>query len=348
MSLIRVIMLFRPFRVDKPDDKCHIFAPFSGRKHPSSTMTRRHFTRRAFALSGLALFAPTATFAGGLEVATAFGPMSIPAAPERIVALDAAAAVAANYGLKPVGVTAVSRTSLTEAGAQTLRDIPVIGASTYGGQLRYEAILALRPDLIVGMVRGGADHSALYRKLSAIAPTVLIQSEGAGALLETSDALAAAMGLEAQARSDRDVYNARVAACRERWSDALQRGPLAVISGRDRQILIHSPISWTGRIFRDIGAALPPVARTDEANGVQLSYEEVDELADVQGFVYPTLDGQPSPEVQPVLNLPGFRRLPAVRLGRLTGLSDIWPEMHLTANRFLDGLDTLMNKLDAG
>lgn len=333
--------------MDNLDSKCHVFGPSSGRKHSSWTMTRRHLTRRAFTLGGLALFAPATGFSGDLKVATAFGPVTIPAAPERIVALDAAAAVAANYGLRPAGATAVSRTSLTEAGAQILADVPVVGASTYGGQLRYEAILALRPDLIVGMVRSGADHSALYRKLSAIAPTVLIQSEGAGALLETSDALAAAMGLGAQAQADRDVYAARVATCRERWSGARQHGPLAVVSGRDRQILIHSSISWTGRIFRDLGVSLPPVARTDEANGVQLSYEQVDELSDVQGFLYPTLDGQPSPEVQPILDLPGFRRLPAFASGRLVGLPDIWPEMHLTANRFLDGLDILMNKLDA-
>src|SRR5690606_15989985 len=150
--------------MDNLDSKCHVFGPSSGRKHSSWTMTRRHLTRRAFTLGGLALFAPATGFSGDLKVATAFGPVTIPAAPERIVALDAAAAVAANYGLRPAGATAVSRTSLTEAGAQILADVPVVGASTYGGQLRYEAILALRPDLIVGMVRSGADHSALYRK----------------------------------------------------------------------------------------------------------------------------------------------------------------------------------------
>lgn len=275
---------------------------------------------------------------------SAFGPVDIPDHPRRIVTLDTAGAVALNAGLAPVGTTVIDPADLTSQGRALLAGVPLVGQSTYERQLRYERILALDPDLIVGMIRGGVNYERLHRRLSSIAPTVLLRAEGAGTLLDVTHQLALVMGLGAQARAEKAAYEARVAQLRDRWRARFGNVPVAVLSGQDRGIILYAANSWSGRILGDLGARLPGLAQEAEGNGLRLSYEEIDLLSPVGAIFYPELDGRPAPEVTGYWDLPLFRALPAVARGHVQGLRNIWPETYRTAMPFLEGVAALLNK----
>lgn len=277
---------------------------------------------------------------------SAFGPVRIPDHPRRIVTLDTAGAVALNAGLIPVGTTVIDPADLTAQGRARLAQVPLVGQSTYERQLRYERILALDPDLIVGMIRGGANYERLHRRLSPIAPTVLLRAQGAGTLLDVTHQLAQVMGLGVQAGAERAAYQARVAQLRDRWQARLGDQPVAVLSGQDRGIILYAANSWSGRILRDLGAELPPLSHEAEGNGLRLSYEEIDLLSPVGAILYPELNGHPAPEVSGYWDLPLFRALPAVSRGHFQGLGNIWPETYRSAMPFLDGIASLLNKME--
>lgn len=304
-----------------------------------ATMNRRRF----LAALGLAAISGRDAFAARFD--TAFGPVDLPASPNRIVALDSAGAIALNYGVKPVGMTASDTSSLTPDGKSLAAEVPLVGQSTFDGQLRYERILMLRPDLIVGMIRGGTDYSALYGKLARIAPTVLLRAEGAGTLLDVTFRLAVVMGLEKPALAKKALFERRCRAIRERWHDTLATTTVAAISGTDRQIVVYAQNSWSGRVLRDLGVRFPDVSKDAEGNGVFLSYEETEALRDVGIILYPVVNGRPAPEVADLMQVAGFRDLPAVRNGNMVGIADLWPETHLEALSLLDELERFLTAL---
>lgn len=304
-------------------------------------------SRRKLVLNAGAAAVLTSFPSRAATVDSAFGTIEVPATPVQIVTLDSAGAIAVNHGLVPVGTTALDSAWLTEAGRQLAANVPVIGQTTYDGQLRFEKILRLEPDLIVGMIRGSGDYSAVYRKLSAIAPTVLLQANGAGTLLDVTFSLAQAMEIGAAAETEKMRYEVRCKAMRTRWRNGLTRAPFAVLSGQDRQIVVYARNSWTGRILSDLGASLPPVTQGAERNGVSLSYEQIDALAEAGAILYPIVNGKPAPEVAGFWDMPGFRSLSAVREDRLHGVVDLWPETHLAALNFLDAIEVLLERTES-
>ncbi len=64
----------------------------------------------------------------------------------------------------------------------------------------YEKIASLNPDLLIGFVRGGteaelsAEKKAEYQRLSSIAPTVLIRSDGSGSTKDATLTISEALG----------------------------------------------------------------------------------------------------------------------------------------------------------
>lgn len=318
----------------------------TGQNQVGGLSAQRMLTRRYFMLAtaASALANPGAAHAATID--TPFGSVALPASPTRIVTLDSAGAIALNHGLVPVGTTALSDISMSPAARELAKNIPLVGQTTYDGQIRYEKILALRPDLIVGMIRSGSDYSAMYRKLSTIAPTILLRAEGAGKLLDVSFQLAVAMGLEPQITEAKNGYEKRCRAMRDRWSPVLNRKIFAVVSGRDRQIVVYAPNSWSGRVLSDIGARLPAFTHNAERNGVTLSYEEIGALADVGGILYPALDGEPAPEIADFWNFTGFRDLPAAKAENMLGLKNLWPETYPDALVFLDAMEGLLQHME--
>lgn len=308
-------------------------------KRPAVALDRRKF------LLTCGLLALSRRTASAASFDTPFGPVDLPSDPRRIVALDTAGAIALNYGVKPVGMTAPDANAMTPAARMLAEHVPLVGQSTFDGQLRYERILVLQPDVIVGMVRGGTDYSALHDRLARIAPTVLLRADGAGTLLDVTFRLAVAMGLGMPAQAERARYEQRCMEIRARWGDVLTTTIFAAISSQDRQIVVYTPNSWAGRVLQDLGARFADFTQNADRNGVFLSYEETGVLRDVGALLYPLVKGRPTPEMADLMQVAGFRDLPSVRVGNMVGITDMWPETHLTALRLLDEIEPFLKTI---
>ncbi len=238
----------------------------------------RPITRRSFLAAGLAEGlgsalagcgddggggATTAGAAAGdfpLTMRHRFGTTTIPARPERVVTAgfnDADFALA--VGVVPVGVAdfigpyAEERRPWAQEALGGAEPEKVSGES---GELHFERIAALRPDVIV--FYNYLDDS-VYRRLSAIAPTVVAPKEGTLWRRHTID-VGRALGREAQAREAVAGVDDRFAT--ERSAHPEFEGTTAAIlfgveSGAD-YYLLESTDARTG-LFTSLGFTMPRV-----------------------------------------------------------------------------------------
>lgn len=108
------------------------------------------------------------------QVSHQLGTACVPAAPQRIVALDSLTVLPTllNLGAPVVGSTAQYATGTRFPAyidpAQTAQ-IEVVGLGTAGGEIDIEKIVVLRPDLIIGW---SSQVQPIQAKLEAVAPTV--------------------------------------------------------------------------------------------------------------------------------------------------------------------------------
>ena len=110
---------------------------------------------------------PTASTAGTRTIEHAFGTTNIPANPQRIVAADLGAfiptfGVLSALGVRPIAVTADRVPAYLSQYTDGMQILP--------GQPNYEAIAALKPDLII--TPGVEYNRKNYETLAQIAPTV--------------------------------------------------------------------------------------------------------------------------------------------------------------------------------
>jgi iron complex transport system substrate-binding protein len=143
-----------------------------------------------------------------VEVATAFGPVTVEAAPERIVALgwaDAENVLA--LGVQPIGASDWLAFGGEGVGpwAEGLYDEAPTLIETL--EPSYEAIAALKPDLILDVKSSG--DQARYDRLSQIAPTIGVPEGGENYLTTPAqqlDMIAQALGLsDAAAALQREI-----------------------------------------------------------------------------------------------------------------------------------------------
>src|SRR3569833_2884815 len=123
-------------------------------------------------------------------VVTAFGDVTVPAEPERVVTLaESALDVALGVGITPVGTTA-SRGG-DKPPAYLGEDAAAIPAVATVREPNLEAILQAEPDVILA---AAGLQQAQYDALSAIAPTVVPEAPAAGEWEEPLHTYAEALG----------------------------------------------------------------------------------------------------------------------------------------------------------
>lgn len=130
----------------------------------------------------------------GRVIAHELGMTCVPANPQRIVTLEYSFADhLARLGVTPVGIA--REASIPAYLEPYVGDVPGVGTRA---EPNLEAIVALRPDLIVADLRR---HEAIYDQLSAIAPTLVFDSLRGSYddQLEAFEKLGEALGLEAEA-----------------------------------------------------------------------------------------------------------------------------------------------------
>lgn len=191
-------------------------------------------TRRQFGLGGVGAFAaalglsacgappvrssaPTASGSAAsgfpVSITSALGTATIPSAPKRVVTLgwgseDAALAL----GVKPVGVPvnlSGAADGLTPWAREKFGASPPTTYTATTGEVPYEKIAALAPDLILAVYSGVT--AAQYAKLSGIAPTVGYPDKPwATSWTDQLDLVGKALGLTAEAEAARADVSATI------------------------------------------------------------------------------------------------------------------------------------------
>ncbi|WP_230109100.1 ABC transporter substrate-binding protein, partial [Microbacterium foliorum] len=218
-----------------------------------------------------------ATAASGThEVEHARGTTEVPDDVERVVTLeplelDTAVAV----GITPVGAAVASNVASTPAylgvdGVESVGTVP---------EPDLEAIAALKPDLILGTE---ARHSALYEQLSAIAPTVFIETQ-ADPWRENAQLIGEALNRDDEVA---DLLTAVDERCESLSDEYAVDGETAqLIRPRDETTLsLYGPVSFAGSLLECVGYTIPD---QDWADGLQadISPENIVDAAADNVFV---------------------------------------------------------------
>lgn len=192
------------------------------------------------------------------EVTHARGTTEVPTDVERVVTLeplelDTAVAV----GITPVGAAVAANVTTTPAyleadGVEPVGTVP---------EPDLEAIAALKPDLILGTE---ARHSALYEQLSAIAPTVFIETQ-ADPWRDNALLIGEALNKEDEVADLLTSVDERCASLADEYSVDGQTAQL--IRPRDETTLsLYGPVSFAGSLLECVGYTIPD---QDWADGLQ-------------------------------------------------------------------------------
>lgn len=192
---------------------------------------------------------PSAESSGTHAVEHARGTTEVPDAVERVVTLeplelDTAVAV----GITPVGAAVASNVATTPAyleadGVESVGTVP---------EPDLEAIAALKPDLILGTE---ARHSALYEQLSAIAPTVFIETQ-ADPWRDNALLIGEALNREDEVADLLATVDDRCESLSDEY--AVDGETVQLVRPRDETTLsLYGPVSFAGSLLECVGFTIP-------------------------------------------------------------------------------------------
>lgn len=283
-------------------------------------------------------------------VETAFGQVQIPTSPQRAIALEGGAGPLLGAGITPVATADgdLEGSFLPEEYAK-VKDLPIVLGPD---GLDYEKIASLNPDLLIGFVRGGteaelsAEKKAEYQRLSSIAPTVLIRSDGSGSTKDATLTISEALGDGDDARAAKQAYEAKAAELKSAYADVLAANTFAPLDYYE-EVNVYSPISWPGDVLTDAGAKLTSVSANEKTqNATFLSAEQLGRLQDATVVLYDqTVEGKPAQGAAELAKLPTFQALPAVKAGHSYGLAYFFADRYETGLKSLESLETTLKKL---
>lgn len=195
-----------------------------------------------------------------------------------------------------------------------------------------ERLAAAEPDLIVGEVW----NSDIYEELSAIAPTVLIPEAD---WKQSLDLVAQAVGLQPQAESILNAYQARIDELQGALGPRLDTTTVSVIRSRPDAIRFYGTAGFVGGILADVGLARPDSQVFDDI-AEDLSVERLPE-ADADAVFVWSYDPEEQAEQGRLEANPLWQGLDAVREGQVYEVGEHWYGAGPTsANLVLDDLFT--------
>jgi iron-siderophore transport system substrate-binding protein len=235
--------------------------------------------------------------------------------PERIVALDLSLVGAVVSLERPLVAGVASYSEITEFPSY-LGD--AVAGTEEVGPLEspdLEAIAALEPDLIVS---ASVRHDALYDELSAIAPTVFVETTGP-TWKDNITLLARALGEEARAAEVLDDYQTRATALGAAINESAGDPQISVVRFLDGPTRLYANDSFSGIILEDMGLARPPDQDVDEFS-VEIGEEQIRMADGDYIFVTTYAGGEQSRER--FLRNPLWRNLDGVRAGNVYEVDD--------------------------
>ncbi|YCK41688.1 ABC transporter substrate-binding protein [Actinomadura sp. ATCC 39365] len=271
----------------------------------------------------------------------AMGETKVPMTPKRVVVLDTDKLdTMVSLGMAPVGAAQAGEN-------QTWPEYlgPALSATKPVGTLQQpniEAIMALKPDLILG---SKFRQAAFYDKLSKIAPTVFTEKVGItwkeNFLLD-----AEALGKKEQASGLLSAYEQRAEALGGKFSKL----SVSIVRFMPTEIRMYGPESFSGIVVADAGVQRPEAQRLadqDDKRFGKLSQENIAK-ADGDAVFYSAYGEAAAKSQATVTGGPLWKNLAAVKAGHAHDVDDeIWMTgIGVTAaGKILDDLEKHLSPL---
>jgi iron complex transport system substrate-binding protein len=178
------------------------------------------------------------------------GETCVPHVPKRIVALapeivDPLLAL----DIQPIGIAVFSYKGVEDLAGLISNDIKGIPKVGVAFQPSLERITNLNPDLILGMPY----HAAIYRQLSLIAPTVLVEHQRNEPIKNYLRYFAKVLDKEVEAEKILSQYQARISKLQKQMNQQAQEIEVTVLMHYDSIFLLPEPSRATHELFSDIG-----------------------------------------------------------------------------------------------
>ncbi|PSB10095.1 iron-siderophore ABC transporter substrate-binding protein [Pleurocapsa sp. CCALA 161] len=149
-----------------------------------------------------------------------------------------------------------------------------------------EGILKLKPDLIIGMFF----HEQIYKQLSAIAPTVLVEEQKYDWIKKNLRYLARVLNKEAEAERVLSHYQARIAKLQDKLNRQPQEIKVTVLEHHNGSFFIPGSADAPHEVFSDI-SLIHNISHTDTEER-QISIEILDQY-DADILFIMDYDGKP-------------------------------------------------------
>jgi iron complex transport system substrate-binding protein len=261
---------------------------------------------------------------------------------QTLVALDSVTAEGAiALGIKPLGTTFSGISKHLE---DRLTNVKNIGTT---GEPNLEKILALKPDLIVGI----DSQENIYPQLSEIAPTTLIKFTHSGHWKAVFQEFSTLIGKKEVAEQVMAKYDQRIAKFKEKIGD--HPPVVSVVRIYPDSINLYLRDSFVGTILADAGLPRPESqnlsaeeAKKIAGNEIQMSISK-ELLSKADGDVIFIWTGENDPKINEELQTkiialqkePLWQNLKAVKNGRVYQVPSYWiGSGAIAANLVLDDL----------
>jgi|GEM_PF-148317 len=245
-------------------------------------------------------------------IQTVMGEIAVPVSPQRVVVLDTGELDnTLALGVKPVGAPLADAQEYQGYLTGQLDGISEIGPV---GEPSLEAILALKPDLILGSKQR---HEAIYPQLAEIAPTVFVESLRVP-WQDNFRLHAEALGKSAEAEQLLADYEAHVAETQKALGDKLDT-TISIIRFRPDQVRLYLKGSFIGYILQDVGLKRPPAQDKDEF-ATEISLEQI---ADVDAdYIFLTGYNTEDSDLAKFMESELWTTLNAVKAGQVEPVDD--------------------------
>jgi len=270
------------------------------------------------------------------------GKITVPADPKRVVSVHVSSdATLFDLGMSPLGVANPGANYVSPRYRSKWKDAAKVFS---GGEMHLEDVAALHPDLILGV--DWPFITKHYADLTKVAPTVIVPSTTWQA---TAHGVAEAVGRLADLDKLKDKLRTRSAAIKANYADELSRYRWDILQGGfdPGKYWLYGAKAELGPILADAGVQFASgTMQTPPTDSRAVSYEKIGLLsdADVIGY-YANFDGTPNNEGPKLFAQTLWKRLPAVKAGRLVPFPDFLPSGYGDALAVLDELEAGLNKI---
>lgn len=241
------------------------------------------------------------------SVTTKYGTYDIPAAPQRVVAIDS------RLDLQPALALGVPVVGYGHSVPGSWVPVPE-GLEFYGSEINIEQVLASDPDLIIC---ADYDPDSVWwpaNKLRDIAPVV--PTSGGKPWKEALREFAALLGMDGAAEAAIGEYDGLIAEIKARHGDKLaNRAVVSLQPAEGVLYLMNGPKMLQPQVLADLGAKTIPPMDGQEYDSGEIAAEA---FGDILGGIDGILLATTSPEGASMLDSEGmWQRLPAVSSGAL-------------------------------